>query len=148
MARAHGMPRGGSQSSGPMKTNNDHRRAVALGWHAARERGEDQATYCSRQVPPIRPRTLRAWVARFAPRPGAATDIKLVYAALTNLQLLADALEAARLSAGPPPVATPAATFNVPTYRPDGPVDADTCRSADPQPAEERRRGWNFFDDL
>lgn len=83
-----------------MKINNDHRRAVAVGWHAARERGEDQASYCSRQVPPIRPRTLRQWAQKFAPRPDAlskATDIKLVYAALTNLRLLADALEQARL---------------------------------------------------
>lgn len=83
-----------------VKINNDHRAAVARAWRDARAHGEDQASFCARQVPPIRPRTLRQWVKTFGatiPDVGPGADLRLVQAALANLHLLANLLERARL---------------------------------------------------
>lgn len=87
-----------------MKITNDQRRAIAAAWHAARECGEDQASFCARQVPPIRPRTLRQWVKNFGSASSDAapgSDLRLIHAALANLHLLADLLERSRIDMPP-----------------------------------------------
>lgn len=87
-----------------MEIDNDHRIAVVKAWREARAHGEDQASFCARQVPPIKPRTLRLWVKTIGAEAGATTagsDLDLIWAALSNMQLLADLLERNRLSGMP-----------------------------------------------
>jgi len=87
-----------------MKLNNAHRAAVARAWRDARAHGEDQARFCARQVPPIRPRPLRQWAKTFGAAPSDArlgSGLRLVHAALANLHLLADLLERVRLDVPP-----------------------------------------------
>jgi hypothetical protein len=96
------MPEAGSNLQVTMKINNTHRAAVARAWRDARAHGEDQATFCARQVPPIRPRTLRQWVKTFDSGPAPGSDLHLINAALANLRVLADLLEWTRLGRSPP----------------------------------------------
>ena len=86
-----------------MHIDNNHWVVVARAWGEARAQGEDQASFCARQVPPISQRTLRQWVKTFGTATGdnAGSDIKLIYAALANMKLLADLFERDRLRGMP-----------------------------------------------
>jgi hypothetical protein len=88
-----------------MDIDNDHRIAVVKAWREARAHGQDQASFCARQVPPIKPRTLRLWmktVGRDVPDTAAGSDINLIFSALANMKALADQLERNRLGRAPP----------------------------------------------
>jgi hypothetical protein len=98
------MPRASGKFHVMAKLDNTHRAAVVRAWRDARAHGEDQASFCARQVPPIRPRTLRQWVRTFRPamsQPEPSSNLQLVHAALADLRLLADLLERAWLDGSP-----------------------------------------------
>lgn len=135
-----------------MKINTAHRAAIARAWRDARAHGEDQASFCARQVPPIGPRTLRQWVKLFGSAPSdaeAGSDLRLVQAALANLHLLADLMERARLNGTPRdhPGSASRASTNIQTSEittPEPPGGTPLAPTTEPEPAPFR--GSSFWD--
>lgn len=101
VALATGMPRG-SGNLGGMDIDNDHRAAVARAWRDAKANGESQADFCVRQVPSIKPRTLRLWTQKLlATTLDPLSELRLIYAGLANMKAVADRLERHRLRGMP-----------------------------------------------